>query len=154
MSILSQISRYRELEQRCQTGDSLSLRETLALEALGTALRRQSTELLTSRMRAVLSTNTVERSVVVKRLGPHMVVCTGCPEHLPRKGFGLRLDDENEQQSYLFRVMVSSIADATTDGQPEVAFEFVGRPVVLRWGRGRSNSPEAVVKLEQQLRAA
>lgn len=154
MSVLSQISNYRELRQKRDAGAGMSMDEVLMFEALAVFLRKGSNNSSHGIVSALLSTNTIEQAVMVKRLGPDSVVCTGCPGVLPSSSFGLRLDDTLEQRSYLYRVVVSAITYVSMSEDCEVEFEFVGGPVILNWGRGRSSSPDAVVELENKLCAA
>lgn len=154
MSVLSQISRYRELRQRRDSKGSMGMEDIMTIEVLEQVLRREAMAMGSIEIPAVLSTNTVEHALKVRKIGPDSLVCTGCPGVLPSRTFGLRLDDVSEQRSYLFRVTVTWIDHDAEPAACEAEFRFVGEPVVLNWGRARSNVPLAVVEVENKLSAA
>lgn len=154
MSVLSQIFRYRQLRLQRDAPTLVGMDEVPSLDLLGRMLRNEAQAAGPVEIPAVLSTNTVKHALKVRKIGPDSVVCTGCPGALPTRSFGLRLDDLVEKCSYLYRVTVSWIDNDADPADCEAEFCFVGEPVVLNWGRARSNPPAAVVAIENKLSAA
>ena len=102
---------------------------------------------------AVLSTTTAEHVVRVRSRGPGTLVCTDCPPVEPGATFGLRLNDEGLQKSYLYRAQVSWVEHVCRDGQPKVGLALMASPLILRWRRPKSSSPKTVLALESKLAA-
>ncbi len=154
MSCLTQIYQYRKLQQLREAGAKLNISEAMAMEVLGAGLESQASLPLSAPISGVLTTNTVDHRIRVIRIAQHGVVCTNAPGALPSGTMGLRLDDACENQSYLFRVKVAWVEHVSAEDECKVGFDFIGNPVMIRWSRGRSTTPQAVVRLESSLQAA
>jgi hypothetical protein len=154
MSVLPHIRRYRELLHICDTGDSLDIEDVFSLEQLGSLLKNQAEVSASPTITAILTNGKVEQCVQLQELGPEQVSCTDCPRVLPGTTIGLRLDDSSDDISYLFRAAVTSSTYDAASGRWNLELALIGRPVVLSFGIGRVPSPEAVLKLEENFRAA
>ena len=153
MSILPHIQRYRELLHIRDTGKGLEMAEVLSLESLGTLLRNQAEVNASPTITAIVTSNKVVHKVELLSLGPEQLRCNG-PRLLPGSTMGLRLDDESDDTSYLFRVAVTAAGYCPRSDTWNIDFAMIGRPVRLSWGRGRTQAPQAVLKLEKNFQAA
>jgi hypothetical protein len=153
MSILPHIRRYRELLHSCAKGDSLGIADMLTIEQLGSVLRNQAEASASPTITAIITSGKIEQCVELEQLGPDQVSCSDCPRVLPGTTVGLRLDD-GDDCSYLFRAAVTLARFDSDSERWQVQLALIGRPVVLNWGRGRVDSPAAVLKLEKHLEAA
>lgn len=154
MSILPHIRRYRELVESCDKGDNLGMADVLSMEQLGALLRRQAEESAGPTITAILTSGKEEHRVDLQALGPDQVICSDCPRLLPGSTLGLRLDDDSDDASYLFRAAVTVASYCSDTKQWTLGLSLIGCPVVLSWGRGRAASSDVVLRLEETLDAA
>lgn len=128
--------------------------EVLKMEQLSALLNNQADASAGPTISALITTGTEERSVQLTRLGPDQVTCSDCPRILPGTSVGLRLDECSDDSSYLFRTVVTASNYNVETSQWSLRLSLIGAPVVLNWGRGRAPSSDAVLRLEENMRAA
>lgn len=154
MSVLPHIRSYRELLKAFDSGKDLGMAEVLKMEHLASLLRRQAEESAGPTISALVTHGSEEHSVQLTRLGPDQVTCIDCPRILPGTSIGLRLDECSDDASYLFRTVVTASNYNVEAKQWTLKLSLIGAPVVLNWARGRAPSSDAVLRLEENMKAA